>query len=286
MERHGLLSDTHGNLADVRYALEKFHLAGVHHIIQVGDFGLWPGPRGKAFLVKTHALLKHYDMTMDIILGNHEDYDRVKMMRTDEDGWLYLRDYPLFRFAPRGHTWLIGDVKMAAMGGAGSVDKALRLEDMSRGGEPTWWADEQITRDDVELMRANFTHRGWDRADIMITHDAPAGLRRIGMSPKPAWLTPELEHYAWEQRVNLRDAADIAGPRWIVHGHWHEWARDSYTGVRFNSEDEYHCEVIGLTADGMPRHFATAEFIPGVGLNNIHTWVHSPYCWVPVPQEA
>ncbi len=276
--RVNFIGDTHGNIQWTMHVIQRAYEAGVRILYHVGDFGLWPGPRGKKYLIKVNQLLRHFGMKMYIILGNHEDYNRVKFMRTDEDGWLYLKDYENLRFAPRGHVWLHDEVKMAAMGGAASVDRMLRTEGVS------WWPEEEITAEDVEAMRVNFAATGWDRVDVMITHDAPAGFHRVGMSPKPNWLTPEREYESWQSRLKLRDAMDIVAPRVVTAGHWHEPHVAKETAVQIGTDLEYSVIDIGLAADGMPRNTIIADLVPGVGLANVITMIFAPEDrWVAVP---
>lgn len=271
----GFAGDWHGNRHWAVRKLAEMAEQKVHTVYHAGDFGLWPGSSGKQYLRSVHRALETNDQRIFVVLGNHEDYDRVALMRIDEDGWLYLRDYPRLRFAPRGHTWEDHGVRMAALGGAGSIDRAHRRPGVS------WWPEEEITDSDAQALVDNVAARGWDRVDVLITHDAPAGLRRPGMQPKPSFFTPEVEHYTWTQRVRLRESADQVRPRWLVHGHWHTWHRDHWIGAS-EDENEFRCEVVGLTCDEMERNAMVADLVPGVGLVSprVLTWRHG---WVTVP---
>lgn len=258
----GFAGDWHGNLPWANRALSFFAREGVTRIYHVGDFGLWPDRAGKRYLLELHAAAVRNDQELFIVLGNHEDYDRVAYMRTDEDGWLYLKNYPRFRFAPRGHVWLDGDTRMGALGGAGSIDRNLRTEGTS------WWPGEEITEADCHALVTNVAAQDWDRLDVLLTHEAPAGLRRLGLQPRPVWITPEVEHDCWTQRVRLRDAVDQVRPLTLIHGHWHEWHNDKIEGSTPDGID-YETEVYGLTCDGMPRNCITASPVPHVGLVDV-----------------
>lgn len=262
--RTAFAGDWHGNAYWARLCLTGFAAAGCSTVYHLGDFGLWPGADGKDYLVRVHRALDEHDQTLYIILGNHEDYDRVSQMHTDDAGWLYLTDYPRMRFAPRGHVWLDGQTRMAALGGATSIDRAFRKPGRS------WWAEEEITKADVQALVENVGEQGWERVDVFLTHDAPAGPRRIGFNPKPAWFTEEIEHDAWAGRLLLREATDNVKPRWLLHGHWHDYYRDVIEGVDAEGSD-YTCEVIGLADDGNPRNVITACLTPKVGLTDIDT---------------
>ena len=103
-ERIGFAGDWHGNVAWATSRLRAFGAVGVSTVYQVGDFGLWPGSSGKRFLRSVDSTCERSDVRLFIVLGNHEDYDRVKLMRTDDAGWLYLKDYPRLARSPRGGT--------------------------------------------------------------------------------------------------------------------------------------------------------------------------------------
>jgi hypothetical protein len=261
--RVAFAGDWHGNTMWALHCLRELAAAGIDRIYHVGDFGLWPGESGAAFLRKVDAHATRYGITIDVTLGNHDDYDRFAQLRADEDGWLRTKHTPALRFAPRGHTWEDHGVRFASLGGAGSIDRNLRTAGRD------WWPDEAIGRDDVRTLAANVTARGWDRVDVLITHEAPAGLTRRGFAVMPRWATPDVQQYCWEQRVRLRHATDLVMPHTLVHGHWHEWHHDELHGVGpGDSGAEYVTDVFSLSADGDVRNLITAELIPYVGVTD------------------
>ncbi len=251
----GFAGDWHGNLYWARRMLAHFAERDVRTVYHVGDFGLATNVLGKGYLVTLHKLCVNLNLRLYIVLGNHDDYDRFDLMRTDVEGWRYIKDYPLFRFASRGHVWLHGDVLMGALGGAGSINKNVLREGYN------WWPGEEILSSDVETLAKNLAGQ---QLDVMLTHEAPAGLRRIGMS-KPAYLTEEVEYYCYQQRVRLRDATDAAKPLWLIHGHWHEWHRDHFTGVGLDGE-EYTTSVVSLNRDTEIYNCMVADLVHGVGI--------------------
>lgn len=258
----GVAGDWHGNTQWVRKVLHDFAAENITHIYQVGDFGIWPGPQGKDFLVKTNQLAAELGITIHIIPGNHEDYNQIDLMDTDNDGWLYRKAYPQLKFAPRGHVWTYNGITMAALGGAGSIDRNLRVEGRD------WWPQEEITDKDVRALIDNVTTQPWERLDILYTHEAPAGPRRVGITPRPAWITPEVEHYCWQQRILLREAVDATTPGWLFHGHWHDWYEDSIEGTTPDGTD-YQTHIHGLAHDGSLQHAAVVTATPGTGIVDI-----------------
>lgn len=252
----GFAGDWHGNEAWSCHGVETFARLGVDTVYHLGDFGLWPGREGKFYLERLHKTCAQFDVRLFITLGNHEDYDRVAVMQTDEDGWLFLKNYPLFRFAPRGHVWCHSGAVFASMGGAGSVDIHHRTPGKS------WWAQEAIVPADVDALTANMAAAGVERVDVMLTHDAPAGVHRRGMMPRPRWITEEVEKYCHDGRVVLAEGVEVARPRVLLHGHWHDWYDDQFEGAGFVTK------VWGLPDDGNWRNLAVGEPTAGVGLTD------------------
>jgi hypothetical protein len=257
----GFAGDWHGTTPWALQRLQAFAAEGVTHIYHVGDFGLWPGVDGETFLRKVNKAATEHGQTLFVVPGNHENYDQIARMTADADGWLVLDLYPALKFAPRGHVWLDGEVRFAALGGAGSVDRNIRVEGK------TWWPEEAITCENVDTLVSNVTAHGWDRVDVLLTHDAPAGVHRPG-GQLPAWFTPEVAHDCWSQRALLRNAVDLVTPRALVHGHWHRWFEDEIDGVTSNGV-RYLTRVWGLPNEGHVDNCVVAEIVPGVGPVNV-----------------
>lgn len=223
----GLLGDTHGNIGWMTYALNKFHREGITTILQVGDFGVWPGLNGALFLKRTSSSLKLHGQTMIVTPGNHEDYDQIKAVEVAADGFQHIRESILL--APRGHRWELADRSFVSLGGAPSVDRTYRI-DRKLG----WWADEAITLDDM--------HRVADGgyADVMVTHDAPfvpSIEEKIKDNPFgfKSW---DLE-YAFEGRTLMDDAFTAVKPKIFLHGHYHFAVAETVN----------ECRVVGLSCD-------------------------------------
>lgn len=243
--------DWHGDQNWAVHSIYYLSKKGVKRIYQLGDFGLWPGPKGKRYLLEIARALRETSIKLYVILGNHEDYDRVSTMKSDEDGWLKLSsdDYKDIYFASRGLTWIESGLKFAGLGGASSVDRLLRVEGVS------WWPGEEITEADCNTLVANVRARGWERVDILLTHEAPAGITMISaLGGRPAWLTEEVLYESHIQRVRLRDAVDTVIPKVVAHGHWHYLSRNEIQGVNFSGVD-YSATVLGLSNEGSLDNF-------------------------------
>ena len=255
-----IAGDWHGNTEWAVAVIKLVAEQEVNTLYQVGDFGLFPGPSGRKYLDSLGATINEINLERErvaletglpvvlfrliVVPGNHDDYNRIVLMKVNEDGWLKLSKpiYNGISFAPRGHTWIESGYNFVALGGAGSVDKNLRIVDK------TWWAKEEITEEDCQTTIDNVKKRNWDKVDFMLTHDAPAGPRLTSMFDgynRPPWFTVEIEHYCWTQRVRLRNVVDTIKPQINVHGHWHQRTNNVIEGVGFDGED-YTCQVMGL----------------------------------------
>lgn len=254
----GFAGDWHGQLLWALQCLKAFKENNITKIYHVGDFGLWPGE--EKYLIRINQTLQNNNQTLYVTLGNHENYDRVKRMTTNIDGWMLIKEYPNILYAPRGHVWTEQGINMGSLGGAGSIDRNLRTVNKS------WWPEEEITEQDSTTMIENFKNSGLNNIDIMITHDAPAGLHRpTSFTSRPVWITPEVEHYCYTQRVILRNTVDSIKPSNLIHGHWHYYVNDMIEGADENL-NEYKTNVYGLASDNMPKNIMILKTVPGEGV--------------------
>lgn len=260
MPMFAFAGDWHGNTKWAVSRLQAFAARGVDTVHHLGDFGLWPGADGVQYLLALQNCCYQNRMTMRITLGNHEDYDQVPDMHETPDGWLFLPGYDRLLFAPRGHVWSDHGVTFASLGGAGSIDRLLRSPGIS------WWPQEAVSEGDVAALQRNLSALGRDRVDVMLTHEAPAGVVRNG-GPLPPWAPPEVVHYCWQSRLLLTEAMGLARPRTLLHGHWHQWYDDVFEGADFDTR------IIGLPDDGSAKNCVTATIDPETGISDIRVLV-------------
>jgi hypothetical protein len=107
---------------------------------------------------------------------------------------------------PRGGRTNINGLVIGALGGAFSVDYEHRTEGKD------WWSSEEPTAEEARKLIAG------GPVDILITHDAPAGVQLKGDFE----LAEELVGRAERTRVLLRDVVDSLAPRHVFCGHWHQ----------------------------------------------------------------
>lgn len=195
-------------------------------IVHLGDFGIWPGSAGSRYLRAVDGALSQAGAELWFVDGNHEWHTRLSSTRRDESGRGILTDR--IRWLPRGHRWTWHGRTWLALGGATSVDRPIRAQGID------WWPEEAITyRQGVEVMEGG-------PADVMVCHDAPAGVP-MNLPPPPSWW--EMEPAENHREVLAEITAEVK-PRWLMHGHYHH-AHE--TTVRM---DHVEVRVTGLAADG------------------------------------
>lgn len=218
----GLAGDWHGNGRWAVSVIEFFAGKDIKTIYQLGDFGIWPGPDGKAYLDEVIEACKSNGVTLWITPGNHEDWtqiedenwtDRQVLAGGEEDGWEVA-------LLPRGYTWELDGRSFISLGGAPSIDFQWRSEGKS------WWPEEAIREEHLDRLV---------QADVMLAHDAPDGstqqVQDIISDNPMGWSETGL-NYCAEGRELMNRAVEIVQPKLFAHGHYHVFGyrKDKETG--------------------------------------------------------
>lgn len=212
-----IAADWHGNapfatnvIAVARQLLPDEHPCLILHM---GDFGVWPGPWGAAYLDAVRRACAAHGVRVRFLDGNHEDFTQLEGLRVqdryDEQGdWLGLDLEEPLAWLPRGYRWQWHGRAWLALGGAVSVDKAIRREGRD------WWPDEEITQEQAAAVIAD------GPADVMLTHDCPSGVVHTFPPPLRDWDLRDLAR-SDAHRERLQGVVDAVRPRWLMHGHLH-----------------------------------------------------------------
>jgi hypothetical protein len=231
--------DTHGNLDWIRKLAKLAARHGCDGIVQLGDFGFWPDQqrlRSEAVVALNHrwldavaGALAQHGVWMRMIDGNHDAHPLARACTTiNDNGIRPVRDGVL-DWADRGAVWTWSGVRCGALGGAPSIDRALRTEGL------TWWATETIAEDDVAALA---DRAGPGGVDVLFTHDAP--MLPPGIMP----LNDIQLRAACATNTELVGRAIAAAePAVLLHGHYHlryssRWRGTSVEG--FASDVEAH----------------------------------------------
>lgn len=199
-------------------------------ILHCGDFGIWPGPRGKQYLDKLDRQLKHAGAVLWFVDGNHEDFTQLSALPSvDGKGWVRDRIWHL----PRGHRWTWHGRTWVAVGGGVSLDRAARTEGVD------WWPEEEITDEQETALRSSGT------ADVMVSHDRPSSV--IHTFPgRPSWWAQADVDRSERHEARLQRITDAIQPAHLIHGHLHR----SYARTVAMSHGDV--QVTGLDCDGAP----------------------------------
>jgi hypothetical protein len=227
--------DWHGN---ARWATSVIREAAVlladeprKLILQLGDYGIWPGLEGTFFQNAVIGTCLEQDVQVWFIDGNHEDFTQIEQFRIPAgDGYLMA-------WLPRGHRWTWHGRTWLACGGGVSLDRAIRTEGRD------WWPEEEIT-DEQEAVAVAGGH-----ADVLISHDCPSGVAHT-FPERPSWWDQRDIDRSQHHEERLQRIVDAVQPSDILHGHLHrKYGRMcdfGYGPVR----------VTGLDADGRSGNFA------------------------------
>ncbi|HWE56081.1 MAG TPA: metallophosphoesterase [Acidimicrobiales bacterium] len=199
-----LAGDWHGNREWAETAFAAAADAGCTDVLQLGDFGLWPG-REDAWLDHVDYLARRSKTHLTWIDGNHEHHDVLDEWRVEQDdnGLVAMRNH--VSWATRGARWTWGGRRFGALGGAVSFDRFLRREGAN------WWAQEAVTQADVDRL-------GDGRLDVLATHAAPT-TRVVPTTRLP--YPEDVIRDALAVRDLIDQAVDRTRPDLIVHGHFH-----------------------------------------------------------------
>jgi predicted phosphodiesterase len=214
--------DWHMNPGYAEYAIAWAKSQDAQVILHTGDFGY---TFVREFVNAVHEAAEESDLIVMFVDGNHEDFNYLYSLPIDPDGVRRVTDERIWHL-PRGFRWEWSGKSFLALGGAVSVDQDYRTPGAS------WWPEETITFGEAILIAEE------GHADIMVTHDAPAGHEIPGLRPDD--FAPHLIHASELHRKTLKHVVDEVTPELLVHGHYHI----RYSAVNGDTAIE------GLGADG------------------------------------
>lgn len=218
MTRVAIAGDWHASTKWMEECVKAVSEEGVTTLLHLGDFGY---KLSQSLIHLWGTIAKDYGVTIKFIDGNHDNHDILPHNDT--------REYHLSEnivYLPRGYRFEIDGTVFLALGGAVSVDKLWR-------GPGEWWYNETIT-----LGQAHRVVENTD-IDVMLTHDCPTGVSLDLM--EGVW-PEEVLVQADAHRDLLRSVVDAVQPKWLFHGHYHQF----HYGQKVNNTN-----VVGLACDGM-----------------------------------
>ncbi len=158
--------DTHGiiGLDKIRFACKTHKLSNRDYIIIAGDFGcIWDEKSLNSNLIQ----LSLVPCNILFVDGNHENYDLLNgfPLRKWNGGLVHHITNNVLHLT-RGQIFSIEGKKFLSLGGAESSDKHLRARNLS------WWEQESITQQDIQLALSNLEKYN-NMVDYIVSHTCP-----------------------------------------------------------------------------------------------------------------
>lgn len=209
--RIGLIGDVHGNREFLETAVVELAAMGATSVLQLGDFGMtWAGgKRERLRLDLVNEVLSLVDLTMWVVLGNHENYDLIDGIEPDAAGVRWMDRVGLL---PRAGRLNEAGVEIGWLSGAASVDRSRREPGRS------WWPQEIPSDHEVLPLRAG------PPVDVLFAHEAlDTSLLRAVIAPNATGWEPADLTYATaaRQQFTQRTAEVLGDGGLVVSGHYH-----------------------------------------------------------------
>lgn len=222
MSRIFVRGDTHGDFQGLQMLRDKTKYTKDDYVIICGDFGfVWYSNEIKEHQLdqKGLTLLSRCECNFIIIGGNHENYNAIEWLYPVETFHgaraRYIR--PNIVWIERGEVFTLNDKKFWCFGGAYSIDKAYRKENIS------WWEREQPSDEEMEYGLQTLKN---NRPDYIITHECPASVN-MRLYPDSYFLNNNSTIQYMERVLWQCEEMGIA-PEWYFGHHHREWEWENF----------------------------------------------------------
>lgn len=180
----------------------------IETLVQTGDW-LYNYGAGRRLIKKVERLIKTKGIKLNVlgIRGNHDDPAMYRKFNIQPSpfGQPLPRVSDHMWHAPDGTVLTFDGVRFAFLGGAWSVDRAARVENVS------YWKDEVTELDKIEALYG-------EDFQVLVTHEPPAGIDYVRLVQPPAWW--DIEN-AERHREPSGALIQVKNPRLVITGHMH-----------------------------------------------------------------
>ena len=201
-----LKGDIHGNLFEIIDFINRFNLGKNDNIIILGDCGIaWR--KDKKDLAQNIKLWNECGngVKLYFIDGNHENFNILNSLPIENNmGKIADNIYHL----RRGQVYEFENKKILVCGGADSIDKYRRIENL------TWWEEETISQETIDDIPAG-------HYDYVLTHCCPRSIfekNRIYLSTLQFLDENKINHSSEDMLEQLKNK--ITFDHWFF-GHYH-----------------------------------------------------------------
>ena len=212
-----LVGDVHGSEAHLIRLVQRAAEQQVSTILQLGDTFGTHSARSLRVLDAVSRVCVEYGVTFLWLDGNHDRHVGFLDRLPTHPGSGLRPCRPHVWHLPRGASWVWGGCRWTAVGGAVSVDAALRTL-----GED-WWTEEEVTDADVDRVIAEV-----GSTDVLLTHDRPAWVEpALGRTPGSWWQEMPYRwsardfHRSQQHQRRMDRLATALQPKLHLHGHLH-----------------------------------------------------------------
>lgn len=226
-----ITGDTHGRFKRIENFCQMNSTSKDDIMIILGDAGInFSGPMYDSLKKK---LLEELPITIFSIHGNHEQrpytIDGYKEKQW-HGGTVYVEDeYPSLLFAKDGEIFDLDGKKTIVMGGAYSIDKAIRI---AYGWG--WWEDEQPSEEIKAYVEEQLDKAGWN-IDVVLSHTTtlkyePVEVFMQGVDQSKVDKSTEQWFDRIEEKLNYK--------KWYC-GHYHTEKKIDKLEIMFENIDEF-----------------------------------------------
>lgn len=224
--------DIHGGFRNMTWSLLSQWCLEDSIVVVCGDIGMGFYKRGYYAdeFQRMQTKLSEKNVTVVMFRGNHDNPDYFRAPQYGE--YQFNGAYPNVFLVPDRTVLVTDHGKVACFGGAVSVDRSARTEDIS------WWHGENF----APLTESEYADISKESIDIVATHTCPlvCGPRfndAMGYEKSDKFLMSELMN----ERMDLDDLlknikASNPLTKWF-YGHFHGHYSDFIDGVQFTGMD-------------------------------------------------
>lgn len=164
-----ITGDTHGQFERIEAFCKRFETTKGDVMIILGDVGINYSGGSRDRMKK--EFLDALPITIFAIHGNHEQRPQTiegYQEKVWHGGVVYCEEeFPSLLFAKDGEVFDLDGKQVIVMGGAYSIDKAVRL--MYGYG---WWPDEQPSEEIKQYVKSQLDKLEW-KVDVVLSHTTP-----------------------------------------------------------------------------------------------------------------